>query len=91
MQNHDHQDLAETTREEFLFDDLADRLVLLFHRAVQRPPIPRQAADRVEQTRPERIVQVLRLKLLGYQREIAANVGDELRRNPFRRRGRHQP
>ena len=42
-----------------------------------RDPIPRQPADRLEQARPERVVQVLRLQLLRREREIAPHVGGE--------------
>ena len=40
--------------------------------------VPRQPADGVEQARPERVVEILRLELLGHEREIARDIGGEL-------------
>ena len=42
-----------------------------------RDPVPRQPADGLEQARPERVVEVLRLQLLGHEREIARDIGGE--------------
>ena len=42
-----------------------------------RNAIPGQPANRFEQARPERIVQVFRLQLLRGQLQIASNVGGE--------------
>ena len=43
-----------------------------------RDPVPRQAADGLEQAGPERVVEILRLQLLGRERQIARDVGGEL-------------
>src|SRR5262249_36241412 len=40
--------------------------------------VPRQTADRLEEARAERIVEILRLQLLGGQREIAPHIGSEI-------------
>jgi hypothetical protein len=40
--------------------------------------VPRQAADRLEQTRAERIVEILRLQLLRRQLQIAGDVRGKL-------------
>src|SRR5205085_12371228 len=40
-----------------------------------RNAVPRQPADRFEQARAERVVEILGLKLLRRQRQIAADVG----------------
>ena len=45
-----------------------------------RDSIPRQSADRLEQARPERVVQILRLKLLRRELQIAAHFGGEFER-----------
>jgi hypothetical protein len=51
---------------------------------LEKPPlragdaIPRQAADGFEETRPKRVVQILRLELLRDKSEIAANISGEL-------------
>ncbi len=42
-----------------------------------RDPVPRQTADRLEQARPERVVQILRLQLLGREREVPLDIGSE--------------
>ena len=42
-----------------------------------RDPVPRQPADRLEQARAERVVQILRLQLLGREREVALDIGSE--------------
>ncbi len=39
--------------------------------------VPRQPANRLEQARAERVVQVLGLQLLGHEREIALDISGE--------------
>ena len=58
-------------------DDLA-RVRAEQPRLGPRDAIPRQPADRLEQARAERVVEILRLQLLRRQREIARDVGGEL-------------
>src|SRR5687768_16060254 len=55
-----------------------------------RDAIPGQAADRFEQAGAQRVVEIFRLQLLGRQREIARDVGRELRLEG-RRRARLNP
>ena len=43
-----------------------------------RDAIPGQPADRLEEARPERVVEILRLQLLRRQREVAPDVGGEI-------------
>ena len=43
-----------------------------------RDAVPRQPADRLEQARAERVVEILRLELLRREREIAPDVGGEV-------------
>ena len=43
-----------------------------------RDAVPRQPADRLEQARAERVVEILRLQLLRREREIAPHVGGEI-------------
>src|SRR4029450_3703416 len=48
-----------------------------------RETIRGQPADRLEERRAERVVQVFRLELLRRQREIALHVGREVSCEPF--------